>query len=150
MSTSAVAPPDLVEVVVGAGHDHALIDLDDRRALGAGLPRVSALQVARVDDVGMLAQGRATMHVTEGPVVVAMVYELLKRAGRVCGVMTLTPDAGGMKQADVEEVRVGRPVLQRDVLGHLATPERSTVDHRADILDHEVLRRLVIEEGHVV
>ncbi len=58
------------------------VDLDDERALGAGLADVVRREAARVPGGGLRAHRLALVHVSERPVGVAAV-ELLGRAGRI-------------------------------------------------------------------
>ncbi len=63
---------------------------------------MAPLQIARVDDEGMLVQDLGPMDVAEGPLVISVVHELLQRARRVPGVRPLPAFARGVQHPDIE------------------------------------------------
>src|SRR5437016_4629246 len=90
------------------GDDRAILDRDERRALGAGLARLPSLQVARKHDPRIAAHLLAPVDVAEGPVVVAPPAQRFDLRRRV-RLVALAPVEAGVEETDVEAIaeRVG-------------------------------------------
>ena len=73
------------------------------------------------------------MDMAQRPVLVAMVDQLLDRAGGI-GLVPFTPLAGGVQDADVEQPRYRRGILAGNIGAHVAAAKAVAVHGNAQIL----------------
>src|SRR3569832_1504471 len=89
------------------------------------------------------------MHVTQRPVVVAMVSKLLDGAGRVGRMAISGARAGRVQQADIEPSFGRRRIRQSQVLGNTALGKAATVDYSFQIFEMEGARLRAGEDVNV-
>ena len=87
--------------------DCAVLDRHQRASLGAGLPCMAPLDATREHDTGILADHLALVNMTQSPVVVALLPEVVQGAGCV-GRVALAAVQTGVHQADVESFGLGQ------------------------------------------
>ena len=107
--------------------DTAVIDRDQRAALGAGFPDVAPLKIAGEDDVRMLVKHFPVMDVAERPVIIAMPDKVSRNAGRIAG-MAFAAIRRGVQHADIEVTGHGRLIARRQIVQHLPLLEALAVD----------------------
>jgi hypothetical protein len=88
--------------------------------------------------------------VTERPIVVAVVDQLLEGIGSVGGMAAVAPLAGGVQYPDVEPTGVRRRVVAGDVVGHVALPEAAAVHRDVYVLQHPALWFPAVQQADVL
>ena len=121
----------------------AILDCNEVCALGASLLDVAPLEIAGEDHVRSLVENRCLMHVTERPVIVSLVDEVIERAGSIVCVASRTAQPR-MKHAEVEHARNGIRVSWHQVVGDISLPEALTVECDAEFFK---LERLGLPRG---
>ena len=83
--------------------DPAVLDFDQHGTLGAGLPRMTTLEIAGINDVRLFPQHGMGVDMAQRPIIIPMIGELFGRARGVTGMMTFAADTCRMQYADVEQ-----------------------------------------------
>ena len=104
-----------------------VLDLYQAAALDTGLPGVAPLGIAGKHDPRVPADQLVAVDVSQGPVLVAAGLQPAQAAGGI-GLVPRAPVERGVKQADVEEVRMGEAVGKGQIVGDRAGRESLAVD----------------------
>src|SRR5579875_2210549 len=123
-------------------------DFNKRSPFRAGLPDAAPLKIARINNVRGRAQYLPGVNMAECPVVIAMIGELLERAGGIARV-PFAPATSRMQQADVEKARHRSGILQRDVFRDVALRKAPAMDGSSQLLDHHGLRPPGRKKPHI-
>lgn len=115
--------------------DPAVTDFDQNGPLGPRLSWVSALKVARIDDVRVLAEHGMSMDVAQCPIVITMIGELLGRAGRIASVMTFAARTGRVENANIEHCLGCCWIFARQIFRDVRAGEAPPVDCDPDIFE---------------
>ena len=106
--------------------------------MGPRLANVPPLEIAGEDHVRPFVQDIPLMHVAEGPVVIALVDEVIECAGRIIRVVSHAAESR-MKDTDVERALHRLRIIRDQIVGHVAPREALAVQRHAELVEREGL-----------